>query len=437
MAVFLRLVLLAFLAAVLFASPSHAEKRVALVIGNDAYETLPVLKKAVNDARAVAAALREIGFTVIIGENLTRRQMSAKLSDLDAAISPGDQVFFFFAGHGLALGTANYLIPKDMPMPRPGDTNMVRDEAFAVDALVARIRSRGAAVSFIVLDACRDNPFKAAGVRSIGTTRGLARVDAPKGVFVLFSAGTGQTALDRLSETDTDPNSVFTRKLVPLLKRPGLTHVRLAKQVQREVDALARTVSHEQQPAYYDQIIGEIILRPGTAADTPPVQDPVRPGSDPALKAWQAVKGTTSTAVMQTFVDSYPASIYAQFARARLRELRQVARRETPPAAPPTRVSPARVSPARVPPVSRSPTGRWLVILGSFPKTQRASADDRARWVARRSGLKVRVIDTDQWSNLRNGLYAVVVGGHDRARAGNILNRMKRLVRDAYIKRGY
>ena len=134
------------------------------------------------------------------------------------------------------------------------------------------IKRRGAVSTIFVLDACRDNPFAAAGVRSIGTTRGLARVDAPKGVFVLFSAGTGQAALDRLSDTDNDTNSVFTRKLIPLLKTPGLTHVRLAKQVQKQVSALARTVSHDQQPAYYDQIIGEIVLKPAqlqAKADTP------------------------------------------------------------------------------------------------------------------------------------------------------------------------
>ncbi|HET7447470.1 MAG TPA: caspase family protein, partial [Methyloceanibacter sp.] len=120
-------------------------------------------------------------------------------------------------------------------------------------------QGRGAAVSFFVLDACRDNPLAAAGVRSIGGTRGLTRMDTPKGVFVLFSAGLGQTALDRLGDDDPNPNSVFTRSLVPLLKAPGMTHVALAKRVQRDVDELAATVHHAQQPAYYDQIIGEIV----------------------------------------------------------------------------------------------------------------------------------------------------------------------------------
>ncbi len=265
----LRLAVLAAMlaAAVCVAQPAMAQKRVALVIGNDVYTSLPKLQKAVNDARAVAGSLRDIGFEVIEGENLTRREMNRKLADFEAALSPGDQAFFFFAGHGVAIGAENFLIPTDMPTPRAGEEGLVQDEAHAVNALIERVQSRGAASSFFVLDACRDNPFKASGVRSIGGTRGLTRVTAPTGVFVLFSAGIGQTALDRLGNADPDPNSVFTRKLVPLLHEPGLTHVRLAKRIQREVATLARKVPHQQQPAYYDQIIGEIVLRPAPAAD--------------------------------------------------------------------------------------------------------------------------------------------------------------------------
>jgi hypothetical protein len=245
-----------------------AAKRVALVIGIDTYDNLPSLQKAVNDEQAVAAALAGLGFEVITGENLTRREMNAKLAELDAAIEPGDTVFF--AGHGLALGAENYLLPSDLPKPRDGEENLVRDEGHSIDAIVRRVQGRGAATSFFVLDACRDNPLAAVGTRSIGTSRGLTRVDTPKGVFVLFSAGLGQTALDRLSDDDPDANSIFTRKLVPLLKTPGLTHTALAKRVQQQVDALAATVRHPQQPAYYDQIIGEIELSPAASqASTP------------------------------------------------------------------------------------------------------------------------------------------------------------------------
>ncbi len=252
------------------ADVAHAAKRVALVIGNDNYENLPKLQRAGNDARAVAKTLKTIGFEVYSGIDLTRRETNRKISEFEAAIAPGDMAFFFFAGHGVSIGGENFLIPRDMPKTKSGESGLVRDESHAATALVRRIRERGARSTIVILDACRDNPFAAQGTRSIGATRGLARTHAPGGVFILFSAGLGQTALDRLSESDTDPNSVFTRKLLGLLATPGLSQVDMAKQIQRDVSALARTVGHVQEPAYYDQIIGELVL------SEPRVEDPVK-----------------------------------------------------------------------------------------------------------------------------------------------------------------
>lgn len=223
----------------LLAGPAAA-KRLALVVGIDAYQNLPPLARAVSDERAVGAALTDLGFTIIAGENVTRREMNRKLADLEGLINPGDTVFFFFAGHGVALGPDNILLMADMPNPGPGEDGLVRDEGFSVDNIIRRVQGRGALTTFLVLDACRDNPFAATGTRNIGGTRGLTRTEAPGGVFVLYSAGIGQTALDTLRADDRDPNSVFTRKLVPLLRTPGLSHVMLAKRVQRDVDAWRR-----------------------------------------------------------------------------------------------------------------------------------------------------------------------------------------------------
>jgi hypothetical protein len=108
----------------------------------------------------------------------------------------------------------------------------------------------------IILDACRDNPFAADGTRSVGGTRGLARVEAPEGTFVMYSAGAGQTALDRLSDNDDDPNSVFTRSLVPLIRTKGLGLQDVALKVREQVVELANSAGFKQTPAYYDQVIG-------------------------------------------------------------------------------------------------------------------------------------------------------------------------------------
>jgi uncharacterized caspase-like protein len=175
---------------------AQAAKRVALVVGNDRYTALPQLRNAVADARLVAETLKtELQFQVFTGENLDYRATNRLLADFQAAISPGDTAFIFFAGHGVAFGAENYLLPTDTGKPRTGEEDLVRSEAHAVDALIRRVQARGALASFFVVDACRDNPFEAVGVRSIGGARGLARADVPSGVFVLFSAGIGQTAL--------------------------------------------------------------------------------------------------------------------------------------------------------------------------------------------------------------------------------------------------
>src|SRR4029077_16276691 len=95
-----------------------AEKRVALVIGNDLYEHVSALRKAVTDANAVASNLRELGFTVVVGANQTRGTMSQALLAFDSAIEPGDTAFFFFAGHGFEIRGQNYLLPTDIPEVR-------------------------------------------------------------------------------------------------------------------------------------------------------------------------------------------------------------------------------------------------------------------------------------------------------------------------------
>ncbi|HVC52186.1 MAG TPA: caspase family protein [Stellaceae bacterium] len=237
--------------------------RLALVIGNDVYQNVPVLSKAVADANAVAAALRKLGFTVTVAQNQSRQAMSETLLNLDSAVQQGDTVFFFFAGHGFEIRGTNYLLPIDVPAAAEGQEELVQDDSFPVDNIISRLQARGARTTILVLDACRNNPFPHTGTRSIGGSGGLASVTPPEGVFILFSAGAKQTALDAMSPTDPDPDSVFTRNFVRELARPGLTIVDIAKHTQAEVKQLAAFARHDQTPAYYDQIVGDFVLNPG------------------------------------------------------------------------------------------------------------------------------------------------------------------------------
>ena len=310
----MRLLVAALVCWLLATGPAAAAKRVALVVGNDTYSALPVLRNAAADAETIATTLQDLGFQTLKGINLGRREMSRRLADLEAALEPGDTAFFFFAGHGVSIGGDSILLPIDMPKVRDGEENVVRDEGQPVDTIIRRIQARGAAVSFVIIDACRENPFQQAGTRSIGQARGLTRVDAPKGVFVLFSAGTAQTALDRLNSADTHANSVFTRRLAPLLRTPGLSHVSLAKRVQQEVSDLAASVQHQQQPAFYDQILGEFVLsegvtlRPPAAAPPPSVATPAPAARDarPARSIVALPRAGSATGFRDTAADGTP-----------------------------------------------------------------------------------------------------------------------------------
>ncbi len=207
-----RLAAAALLAAIaLLALPAAAEARsLALVIGQDAYVNVPALRTAVGDARAVGDQLEKMGFIVRRALNVDQRAMSRALVAFESELQPGDRAVFFYAGHGFEISGANYLLPTDVPAAQAHQVGIVRDASFSVESIIDGIRESGARLTVLVLDACRDNPFAPSG-RTGAKTGGLARVDAPEGVFVLMSAGAKQEALDRLSDDDGEKNSVFTR----------------------------------------------------------------------------------------------------------------------------------------------------------------------------------------------------------------------------------
>jgi uncharacterized caspase-like protein len=258
-------------------SPAQAEKRVALLVGNNAYESVPKLQTAVNDARAVAAGLRDLGFSVSVAENQSRRAMSEALLAFDKAVEPGDIAFFFFAGHGFEIRGQNYLLPTDVPDVGDGQEELMRDSSFLAERVVERLQARGARTVVLVLDACRNNPFERPGGRGLRGAGGLAAMTPAEGVFIVYSAGAKQTALDQLAAGENARNSVFTRQLVKRLAEPDLTLVQIAKRLQTDVRQLAASVGHDQTPAYYDQVVGDVVLnQPGRHLIVQPL-DPPRP----------------------------------------------------------------------------------------------------------------------------------------------------------------
>ena len=247
----------ALLLCLVVAAPALADQRVALVIGNDAYSSVPVLQKAAADARTMAASLSKLGFDVDSGVNISRTETNRKLQDFLNRIEPGDVALFYFAGHGVEIAGANYLLPIDIPEATPGNEEFLKSEAISLNAVLDGLRERKARVTILVIDACRDNPFAIKTGRSVGGARGLALVVPPQGTFIMYSAGAGEAALDRLSDADPEPNSVFTRTFVPLLAQGGLNLPELARETRRRVHDLAASAGRSQTPAYYDEVLGD------------------------------------------------------------------------------------------------------------------------------------------------------------------------------------
>jgi hypothetical protein len=259
------------------AQPAQAEKRVALVIGNNDYRNVPKLQKAVNDARTMGDTLRQLGFTVMVAENQTRQAFSESLLAFDKALEPGDTAFFFYAGHGFEIAGQNFLLPTDVPAAGEGQEELVRDASVLADRIIERLQNKSVRTAILVFDACRNNPFERSGTRALAGGGGLAPMtQLPEGVFSVFSAGPRQTALDRLSNDDDNPNSVFTRTFSKELLQPGENMVQVAQHTRRLVSEMAETVNHKQIPVYFDQMVDDVFLN-GTAkgqSDTTKPPDP-------------------------------------------------------------------------------------------------------------------------------------------------------------------
>jgi uncharacterized caspase-like protein len=170
---------------VTMAAPAHAEKRVALVIGNNDYKNVPKLQKAVNDARTMGDTLKQLGFSVMVAENQTRQAFSQTLLQFDKTIDPGDTAFFFFAGHGFEIAGQNFLLPTDVPAAREGQEELVRDASILADRIVERLQRRGTRTAILVFDACRNNPFERGGTRAVAGGGGPCADDAIAGGRVL------------------------------------------------------------------------------------------------------------------------------------------------------------------------------------------------------------------------------------------------------------
>jgi hypothetical protein len=298
--------------AVLFILPVQA-KRIALVMGNDNYTSVSKLQKAGNDATAMARELKAAGFTVQLHRDLNYLGMVKAVETFTNGITGGDEVVVFFAGHGVQIKNGSYLLPTDI---EANSESQVEKTAYELLALTDKISEAKPAFSLVMVDACRDNPLRSKG-RNIGNARGLSAIEPPKGQMVVYSASRGQQALDRLSDKDPNPNGVFTREFITQMKKPGVRIEDIMRSVQDSVETLAKSVSHEQRPAVYNEARGNFyFFGPTTVQVTPAQQKPDTNAIELAL--WESVKNATTAVEIQAYLNRFPNGFFAEVARVRI-----------------------------------------------------------------------------------------------------------------------
>lgn len=313
--------------ACVLATAAAAEKH-AFVLGNAAYTDLSALQNTLDDARAYSEAFKELGYKVSSHSNLGLDDMEDAIATFVAGIDPGDEVIFVFSGHGWSNGSVNYLIPTDAPA-QGSDRKLARNSIAlrnGDDGVLDDLERSGAGLTVAVIDACRNNPFKPRpGTKSAaGMTRGLAPVTAPQGSFVIFSAGEGQEALDRLPDDPADQKlSVFNRTFLPHLKSGVFLETAISN-AQVETAALARKVGgHLQHPAYYDQTLGQTCLTNGCQVAV------AQPKASACDLLYSESKSIASCGVYKAYLDTCAQHALAPIVRGLADEKQCFARAET------------------------------------------------------------------------------------------------------------
>src|SRR5664279_6576639 len=299
---------------------AKADRRVAFVVGNGAYKNVAQLPNPPVDAKAMVAVLRNVGFDVVEGTNLTRDKMTEKLLDFGKKAQGADVAVFFYAGHGIAVNGANYLLPVDADLKSEMDVKL--GAAINVDLTLEQTMA-DAKVKLVFLDACRDNPFaakirSAKATRSVSAQTGLAEMKTGEGTLIAFATGPGRTALD--GEVGT--NSPFTRALIGNIASPGVEIQQAMTKVRAQVN---QETNKGQLPWGHTNLIGTVYLNPvaGSSAAEAPNTPAVTAGpvSEVELEFWRSIKDSNKPEELNAYLTNYPNGTFKSLALARVASL--------------------------------------------------------------------------------------------------------------------
>jgi hypothetical protein len=366
-----RVALLAIALAALMAAPVQAERRVALVIGNSAYQHVGRLDNPINDARLMAETLRSLGFT-LIGDgpqvDLDRPRFERAVQAFGRALVGADVGLFYFAGHGVQVGGGNYLVPVEANPIREADVGF---QMLNTNLVLSQMDGAGTKLNLVILDACRNNPFGGQGLRSGG--RGLAQIQAPEGTLVSYATQPNSVAQD-----GNDGNSPYTRALAQTMKRPGLDIFRTFNEVGL---AVSNATGGTQRPwVSLSPIKGDFYFVPPAAVT------PAPPAMATDEVFWTTIRDSGVAALFEEFLRRYPGSPRAAEARTRLDALQRPAVAVVAPPPQSTVAAPRPVPPPQVQPATPPPAP----VIAALPSPSvtpsppwNAGAADVAAWKLR------------------------------------------------------
>jgi hypothetical protein len=296
--------------------------RVALAIGNSAYQNTAPLTNPSNDARDVSASLQRLGFEVLEGRDLDKRSMERLIREFAIKLAGADIALFFYAGHGVQIAGQNYLVPIDAQLASEGDIDF---ESLPL-SLVLKQMEREAKTSLILLDACRDNPLARTLARAMATRggqveQGLAEVRTGVGTLIGFSTQPGFVAVDGPGR-----NSPYTEALLRHMESPDKDVSAILVEVRNDV---LKATEGRQVPWEHTSLTGQVYLSRGTAENAPasvaepPRQAAIIPNYDKEMEIsfWNSVRDSKSPVLIGTYLDRYPNGNFASLARAMVAQL--------------------------------------------------------------------------------------------------------------------
>jgi Caspase domain len=300
------------LACIAVSAQAPTDLRIALVIGNAAYAGNAALANPTNDAKAMAETLRGLGFTVVEIRDGGRAQMLEAIAKVQATLKGKQAVgMLYYAGHGLQLDWRNYMVPVDAKLTSAAD---VAGQTVDVNAVIDAFKGAGNRMNILVLDACRDNPFRG----STAAGKGLAQVDAPPGTFLAYATAPGNVAEDGDVKTG---NGLYTQYLLQELKKPTAKIEDVFKRVRLNV---RKQSEGRQIPWESTSLEDDFFFNDGKVVAVAKQSESAKESAFNAEKAdWDKIKDSKVAGDFYAFLLKFPNGLISEVAQAQLERLQQ------------------------------------------------------------------------------------------------------------------